>query len=70
MAYMHYRTQPKIAGGGAVRDSEGHPAAAADLASEKGHLSTKRAERQKRFFSMITGGQLPPPLGTRGPDMK
>ena len=31
-------TQPKIAGGGAVRGSEGHPAADDDLASEKRHL--------------------------------
>ena len=55
----------KLLGGGAVRGSEGHPAAADDLASEKGHLLAK-----KGTFSTITpgGGQLPPPapppLGT------
>ena len=32
----------KLLGGGAVRGSEGHPAAA-DLASEKWHLLAKRA---------------------------
>ena len=42
--------------GGAVRGSEGHSAAADDLASEKWHLLAKRA-----LFSTITGaGQLPP----------
>ena len=59
----HGRTQPKIAGGGggAVRGSEGHPAAADDMASEKGRLLPKRA-----LFSKITGGSCPPapPLGT------
>ena len=47
---------------GAVRGSEGHPAAADDLASEKGHLLAKRA-----LFSTITGGQLPPPRYRYGP---
>ena len=54
------RTQTKIVGGGAVRGSDGHPAA--DLASEKGHLLAKRA-----LFPTITGGggQLPPPPPAR-----
>ena len=43
----------ELLGGGALRGSEGHPAAAPDddLASEKGHLLAKRA-----LFSTITGG--------------
>ena len=59
--YRHGRTQPNIAGGGGVRGSEGYPAAAAaDLASEKGHLLAKRA-----LFSTIIGPPPPaPPLGT------
>ena len=40
-------------GGGAVRGSEGHPAADDDLASEKGHLLAKRA-----LFPRLPGGQL------------
>ena len=44
---IHGRTQPKIAWGGAVRGSEGHPAADDDLASEKGHLLAKRAPARK-----------------------
>ena len=47
----HGRTQPKIAGGGGVRGSEGHPADDDDLASEKGHLLAKRA-----LFPTNTGG--------------
>ena len=44
----HGRTQPKIAGGGAVRGSEGHPADNDDLASEKGHLLSKSAGQKVR----------------------
>ena len=58
----HGRTQPKIAGGGAVRGAEGHPADDDDLAPEKGYLLAKRA-----LFPTITrGGSCPPcrPLGT------
>ena len=56
MNVNHGRTQPKIAGGGAVRGSEGHPADDDDLASEKGHLLAERA-----LFSTITwGGSCPP----------
>ena len=44
-------------GGGQVRGSEGHPAAADDLASEKRHLLAKR--------TLLPGGSCPPPpLGT------
>ena len=49
----------KLLGGLAVRGSEGYPAADDDLASEKGHLLTKRAV----FPTIIGGGGhvTPPP---------
>ena len=50
---MAVRSLKLLGGGIAVRGSEGHPADADDLASEKGHLLAKRA-----LFSTITGGQL------------
>ena len=59
--YDHGHTQPKIAGGGAVRGSEGHPADDDDLASEKGHLLAKRA-----FFPRLLRRQPPP--ARYGPD--
>ena len=53
----HGRTQPKIAGGGGSprfrRAFIKHPADDDDLASEKGHLLTKRA-----LFSTIIGGTV------------
>ena len=54
--HAHGRTQPKIAGGGAVRGSEGHPTDDDDLASEKGHM-----RRKKGTFFHDCRGQLPPP---------
>ena len=60
------RSLKLLGGGGAVRGSEGHPAADDDLASEKGHLLAKRA-----LFPTITGGggaaapPCPPPPPTR-----
>ena len=51
----HGRTQPKIAGGGAVRGSEGHPPDD-DLASEQGHLLAKKGT----FFHDYRGGAAAP----------
>ena len=51
LTISHGRTQTKVAGGGGLRGSEGHPADDDDLASGKGHLLAKWA-----LFSTITGG--------------
>ena len=61
-------TQPKIAGGGgAVRGTEGHPAAADYLASEKGHLLAKKALFPHGYWGG-GGGSCAPPPARYGPD--
>ena len=54
--FTRYMIMISLLGGGAVRGSEGHPAATDNMASEKGHLLAKRA-----LFPTITRGAAAPP---------